>query len=117
MEMEPPEEAWDNDRYIARRRKWLGGLGTNLKTLITKVEGDKDAEVALMIVIGALKTFLSREHLWLRYNKRIHRIRKTSTITKDDILDAELKYETNIDQAEHLGITPRHLSRLRKKLF
>ena len=117
MKMEPPEEALDNDRYIARRRKWIGALGTHLETLTSKVEGDPHAEFALISVIAALKTFLRREHLWIRYNKRVHRIRKTSTITKENILDVESKYKTNAEKAERLGISPRHLRRLRKELF
>ena len=117
MKMEPPEEARDDEKYIARRNKWIGALGTHLNTLIAKVEGDSDAELALMSTIGALKSLLRRENLWVQYDKRVNRIRKTSTITKENILDAESIYETRAEEAEHLGISKRHLRTLRKRLL
>jgi len=45
------------------------------------------------------------------------RIQKSSTITKDDLTNAEREHPARADQAKRLGISERHLRRLRKEML
>ena len=56
-------------------------------------------------------------HLANIKQERIDRIRKDLTITADNLRDAESKHKTRANQANYLGISERHLRRLRARLL
>lgn len=73
--------------------------------------------IAYAVTIEGMTHHALSERIVDAYLERVERIRKTPTLTADDLKQAEEAHSTRSAQALSLGISPRHLRRLRKQLL
>jgi hypothetical protein len=109
---ESPKGKRRND-YDADRNMWFAALIEYATTVAQRVTGDLEAEVAFINVIGAIRSLLKREPLWIEKHRR--RDAATAPLTDSDIETAIASNATLAAAAVELGISERTLRNRRHR--